>query len=862
MTPAGGGTVTPTTGNWYDTGTVVTMTQQAATNYLFKWWRIDDGTTVETDASASIQVTMDKAKTVTGVFIYNLAQLQVEPTSASFRFLDSMEELLKQGTTQETDIVISNIGSGEVALAWQVGTITYVPAGSSGWASLAPTSGDLAAGETELAVLTVDRGDLPVGVYTATIPITSNGGTQNIAVTMTIANAPSAAIIYPTDENVAIETFLTFQAEFTSDSPIARSEWKIYAQSLLPPKGTSGGIPGYTLIYQTDITGPETTITAPWALFSAVIPNKGTGVYLWTVQCWESLADLPSEVATSDDFQVIQDQTYANQTITGQGLVDIQTAFAAVNPDVQAALNDVVDGETVVAAVSGGPTVFIRSLNPENVEGTNKPDNLDFFFDVRVEDVTPGGTAVVAIYLPGNHMGEEWYKYDSLLDLWYTYAGGVFNRTVTVGGETYTELLLTLVDGGAGDFDGAANGTIVDPSGSVTIPAGGEVRGGGGCFIATAAFGSYQEYHVWVLRQFRDNFLLTNTAGRAFVRWYYRHSPKYAAMIADNDGLRAVVRCVLLPVYGIAWLTLKLGAALWLLLAALGLAFALRRRMPAAAKLVVIAGIILVATPSFAVDFNHFKVAPGEQQFLVNSSAQSLKKGHLLTDVFYTYADKPGVVKVAGVDRDISKSQNIVMLSTAYAFTDKFQMSLFIPVLASQSSDSFFTGVKSSGLGNVTLAGKYSFCGGKDKIGCAVVPYVALPTGDSDNLISADSAAGGLKLVVDKNWDDRTFLTLNVGYWGQSKEDIGQISVENGLLFGAGISRILSNKSTSLTAEIYGRVDQGDKGTPVEAILAVGQQFKCAQLVIGGGAGLTDGYGAPEFRGFLGVKMDWTHPGI
>lgn len=27
--------------------------------------------------------------------------------------------------------------------------------------------------------------------------------------------------------------------------------------------------------------------------------------------------------------------------------------------------------------------------------------------------------------------------------------------------------------------------------------------GGGGCFIATAAFGSYQEHHVWILRQFR-----------------------------------------------------------------------------------------------------------------------------------------------------------------------------------------------------------------------------------------------------------------------------------------------------------------------------------------------------------------------
>ncbi len=49
--------------------------------------------------------------------------------------------------------------------------------------------------------------------------------------------------------------------------------------------------------------------------------------------------------------------------------------------------------------------------------------------------------------------------------------------------------------------------------------------GGGGCFIATAAFGSYQEHHVWILRQFRDRYLLTSIPGRAFVRFYYSHSP-------------------------------------------------------------------------------------------------------------------------------------------------------------------------------------------------------------------------------------------------------------------------------------------------------------------------------------------------
>lgn len=88
--------------------------------------------------------------------------------------------------------------------------------------------------------------------------------------------------------------------------------------------------------------------------------------------------------------------------------------------------------------------------------------------------------------------------------------------------------------------------------------------GGSGCFIATAAFGSPFERHVVMLREFRDRCLLNSSAGRAFVRWYYRHSPKYAAIIAHNDALRAVARIALMPLYGMAVLILRVSV--WLLL--------------------------------------------------------------------------------------------------------------------------------------------------------------------------------------------------------------------------------------------------------------------------------------------------------
>lgn len=68
------------------------------------------------------------------------------------------------------------------------------------------------------------------------------------------------------------------------------------------------------------------------------------------------------------------------------------------------------------------------------------------------------------------------------------------------------------------------------------------------CFIATAAYGSPMESHVLALRAFRDEHLLTNPLGRAFVDFYYRTSPPVARYIGKHRTLMALTRLVLAPV--------------------------------------------------------------------------------------------------------------------------------------------------------------------------------------------------------------------------------------------------------------------------------------------------------------------------
>ena len=89
---------------------------------------------------------------------------------------------------------------------------------------------------------------------------------------------------------------------------------------------------------------------------------------------------------------------------------------------------------------------------------------------------------------------------------------------------------------------------------AAATPSGDGGGGGGGCFIATAAYGSYLDPHVMVLREFRDKVLLKTKLGQKFVKFYYKHSPPVADFIRKVETLRVATRLALTPmVYALAY---------------------------------------------------------------------------------------------------------------------------------------------------------------------------------------------------------------------------------------------------------------------------------------------------------------------
>ncbi|MGB5924924.1 MAG: CFI-box-CTERM domain-containing protein [Dehalococcoidia bacterium] len=103
-----------------------------------------------------------------------------------------------------------------------------------------------------------------------------------------------------------------------------------------------------------------------------------------------------------------------------------------------------------------------------------------------------------------------------------------------------------------GDVSAIANVTAAATSiimnGDYSIRANFEqVPSGGWCFIATVAYSTPMAKEIQILREFRDEYLLTNPSGRAFVDFYYRVSPPIAEFITEHPSLKPIVRAGLAP---------------------------------------------------------------------------------------------------------------------------------------------------------------------------------------------------------------------------------------------------------------------------------------------------------------------------
>jgi hypothetical protein len=112
------------------------------------------------------------------------------------------------------------------------------------------------------------------------------------------------------------------------------------------------------------------------------------------------------------------------------------------------------------------------------------------------------------------------------------------------GSGTYAAPLTGLSSNTEYDFTAQLkyNDTVIEIEGTTLQFTTGTPSPSGGCFIATAAYGTPTAKQIDVLREFRDVVLLKSTVGSQFVALYYQLSPPIADVIAGNELLRTMVR--------------------------------------------------------------------------------------------------------------------------------------------------------------------------------------------------------------------------------------------------------------------------------------------------------------------------------
>ncbi|WP_241757999.1 adventurous gliding motility protein AgmC [Myxococcus landrumensis] len=278
------------------------------------------------------------------------------------------------------------------------------------------------------------------------------------------------------------------------------------------------------------------------------------------------------------------------------------------------------------------------------------------------------------------------------------------------------------------------------------------------------------------------------------------------------------------------------------------------------------AQVVAPSGASQSIDVQRFKPGPGAEDILGIHSARVQRHLGLNLGLSLNYGSKPLNFMDPRSDRFITalvSRQLGVDLMGAVGLFDRFELGVVLPVTfqdsdpAPQVDSSFSKGVGSGGIGDLRLVPKARIVNA-EHFGLALVVPVSLPTAGGNDFLGSSGVGVQPKLVAE--YGEKVRFAANVGVDIREKQVLRNVTAGNAFTYGLGteIPFTLGRLPLSAEATLIGAVgldEQDTEETPLEVLAAVKYRAPSGFTAhLGGGPGLTRGYGTPGYRLLAGFS--------
>ncbi|MEI6079472.1 MAG: OmpA family protein [bacterium] len=166
-------------------------------------------------------------------------------------------------------------------------------------------------------------------------------------------------------------------------------------------------------------------------------------------------------------------------------------------------------------------------------------------------------------------------------------------------------------------------------------------------------------------------------------------------------------------------------------------------------------------------------------------------------------------------------------------------------------------------LGDITINAKVRLLDmDRSKVGLAVLPFISLPSGNSDYYFGSGVVTAGATLIAETNPFKKLFVAMNLGLLAKKNYTFRDIDDTSKLTGGLGVA-VPATKNLNVSADLIFKtrlsgVFREKVETPVELLTGIKYNIGNTGFVINGavGGGLINGAGAPQYRIIFGLGYD------